>query len=100
VMTASVEVDSVLLADLQLVRTVDTRQARLACTSCVSHCLEGRNVGFQRHRIVTTSQSRWYCWWAAGGPLGSRSRHLGIKRNLPMVVLCRSRLVVLQKYEA
>ena len=53
----------------------------------------------------------------AGGPPGSRSRHLGIKRNFPMVVLCRSRcvcplfsrnrvvssrsrLVVLQKYEA
>jgi hypothetical protein len=52
-----------------------------------------------------------------GGPPGSRSRHLGIKRNLPSVVLCRSRcacllfsrkrvvlsrsrLVVLQKYEA
>jgi hypothetical protein len=52
-----------------------------------------------------------------GGPPGSRSRHLEIKRNLPWVVLCRSRcacplfsrnrivlcrsrLVVLQKYEA
>jgi hypothetical protein len=51
------------------------------------------------------------------GPPGSRSRHLGIKRNLPSVVLCRfrcacplfsrkrvvlcrSRRVVLQKYEA
>jgi hypothetical protein len=52
-----------------------------------------------------------------GGPPGSRSRHLGIKRNFPTVavcrsrcacrlfsrnrvVLCRSRLVVLRKYEA
>jgi hypothetical protein len=52
-----------------------------------------------------------------GGPPGSRSRHLGNKRDLPSVVLCRSRcaslllsrkrvvlrrsrLAVLQKYEA